>query len=76
MICKNCGKKLQNSTDVCPECGESLRPNVSQANVKSVILKVETDDTIIWCLKKKALFRRDTRGDEALRKLFNSGACN
>ncbi len=56
MICKNCGKKLQNSTDVCPECGESLRPNVSQANVKSVILKVETDDTIIWCLKKKALY--------------------
>jgi len=56
MICKNCGRKIQNGSDVCPECGGSLRPNVPQVNAKSVILKEETDHAIIWYLKKKAVY--------------------
>lgn len=56
MICKNCGKKIPNGANVCPECGRDLAPNVPQANGKAVIMKETTDHAIIWYLKKKAVY--------------------
>lgn len=56
MICKKCGEKIKNGTEICPECGESLHPNVPKANAKSMILKEETDHVIIWYIKKKAVY--------------------
>lgn len=56
MICKNCGKKILNNSDICPECGGNLRPNVPRANAKSAIMKEETDHAIIWYIKKKTVY--------------------